>query len=83
MSDDRPKPMYLYSGQRRHIADPAEDGDGDRLRLSLCGARHDTVLEMVAGFRRQLSGDLTLTRRVDRARNLPVCSWCSRRWADR
>jgi hypothetical protein len=79
------EPAYLYSGQKRHIADPdCSDDDSDpRRRLALCGARHDTEFAMVARFRRQLSGDLTFGRRIDRARRFPVCSWCSNRWAER
>jgi hypothetical protein len=75
-------PVYLYSGQKRHVADPAVPGDGERQRMALCGHRHDTVLEMVAKLRRYLTGDLTLQRRVERAKSMPVCSWCSRRWAE-
>lgn len=74
-----PEPMYLYSEQRRHVADP-EDTTRTR-RRALCGALFLTEAEVVARFRRCLTGDLTLNRRVERAKKLPVCSWCSRRWA--
>jgi hypothetical protein len=73
------EPVYLYSDQRRHVADP-EDASGTR-RLALCGSLFLTETEMVARFRRFLTGDLTLQRRIEKARALPVCSWCSRRWA--
>jgi hypothetical protein len=74
------EPVYLYSDQRRHIADP-EDTSRAR-RRALCSALFLTEDELVARFRRFLTGDLTLNRRIEKARKLPVCAWCSRRYAD-